>query len=290
MAWDKLRLTGKVLVFFLPYAFKLLFQRIAAIHHKWTYKATPTAETIVVLGGSFAGIALTKRLVETLPTGFRVVLVEKNSHFNYSFNLPRFAVLQGYEHTAFIPYDGIADGAPPGIFSHVQDTVISISDTQVVLASGDKIDYRYLAIATGASQPLPVQLSSTERDEACVELRSIQQSIKDSQSIAVVGAGAVGIELVTDIKDFYPDKDVALIHSHGQVLSRFGRRLQEYVLPVLHKLDIRVLLNERPPLPLEGGMGKGKTLIFSDGREETFDLVVSFSCAHTLLSGFTDQE
>ncbi|KAJ7922839.1 hypothetical protein B0H13DRAFT_1981952 [Mycena leptocephala] len=174
------------------------------------------------------------------------------------FNFPRFSVVQGYEHTAFIPYDGVAKSAPAGLVTRIQDTVVGLTATNVLLASGRKVDYEYLS--------LPVQVESTEFVPACKEL----------QSIAVVGAGAVGVELATDIKSFYPEKDVTLIHSRGQILNTFGKRLHDHVLPVLRdELDIRVLLNERPQLPRDRALLKATTLTFSDGHEEPFDLTIA---------------
>jgi NADH dehydrogenase FAD-containing subunit len=114
---------------------------------------TPNAKNVVVLGGSFAGIELVNRLVETLPTGYKAVWIEKNSHLNYSFNFPRFSVLPGHEQTAFIPYDGIARGAPTGIFSRVQDRVIGLTENQVLLASGIRSTMR-----TSQSRPSPHSL------------------------------------------------------------------------------------------------------------------------------------
>lgn len=276
MAFDKLKFYGKIIAFYFPYAIKLLRQRVTALCHKWTYKATSNAKNVVVVGGSWAGVELARRLSDTLPTGYKVVMIEKNSHFHYTFNFPRYSVVQGREHTAFIPYDGITKNAPKGIFSHVKDTVDDITSTHVHLASGDKIDYEYLAIATGSSQPPPARLSSTDWEDACSELRSIQESVKDATSIAVVGGGAVGIELATDIKEFYPGKEVTLIHSRGQLMSSFKERLHDHVLPILQDMKIRVLLNERAKVP-NGVMGTGKTLTFSDGRQEAFDLVVRFT-------------
>ncbi|KIK99529.1 hypothetical protein PAXRUDRAFT_131941, partial [Paxillus rubicundulus Ve08.2h10] len=46
-------------------------------------------------------------LAAGLPSGWRVVLVDRNSHFNHVYNLPRYAVLPGHEHKAFIPYDNL---------------------------------------------------------------------------------------------------------------------------------------------------------------------------------------
>jgi NAD(P)H-nitrite reductase large subunit len=276
MPLDKVTVLIKALGFFIPHLGRVAIRRVAAYGHSWTWRNTPNAKNVVVLGGSFAGIELVNRLAETLPTGYKAVWIEKNSHLNYSFNFPRFSVLTGHEQTAFIPYDGIAKGAPKGIFSRVQDTAVGLTENQVLLASGDKIDYAYLAIATGSSQPLPVQVVSTERSDACHELQGVQQSIKASKKIAIVGGGAVGVELASDIKDFYPDKEVTLIHSRDQLLSHFGKRLQEYTLTVLRdELKVRVLLNERPKMPTAGSFARSASLTFSNKREEQFDLIVS---------------
>ena len=280
MSSDKFKVLIKALGFFVPYLGRVAVRRVAAYGHHWTWRNTPDAQNVVVLGGSFAGIELVNRLAETLPTGYKAVWIEKNSHLNYLFNFPRYSVLTGHEHTAFIPYDGVAKGAPAGIFTRIQDRAVTIMENQVLLASGDRIDYAYLAIATGSSQPLPVQVASTERDEACRELQGIQQTIKAGQKIAIVGGGAVGVELASDIKDFYPDKQVTLIHSRDRLMNHFGKRIGDYALTALEdELKIRVLLNERPTMPAAGNFAREAYLMFSDGREEQFDLIVSRTSA-----------
>ncbi|KAK7745814.1 hypothetical protein SLS53_002531 [Cytospora paraplurivora] len=250
-------------------------RRVAAAYHRWTWQDKPNAKNVVVVGGSFAGIQLVRRLAETLPTGYKVVWVEKNSHLNYSFVFPRFSVMAEHEHMAFIPYDGVGRGAPSGIVTHIHDTAVDITQTQVLLASGHSIDYAYLAIATGSSQQIPVQVISTERENACYELRTVQELIRINQKIAVVGGGAVGVQLSSDIKDFYPAKEVTLINSRDHLLSPFGKRLQDYALNALrNELNVRVLLNERPKLPAHGNLATSAKLTFSDGREEEFDLII----------------
>jgi apoptosis-inducing factor 2 len=67
--------------------------------------------------------------------------VEKNSHFNYLFNFPRYSVLEGHEHKAFVPYAGLAKDAPKGIFELVQDLATNISDSEVELKSRERIKF-----------------------------------------------------------------------------------------------------------------------------------------------------
>jgi NADH dehydrogenase FAD-containing subunit len=123
--------------FLVPRAWQVLCENIRTRIHRLTYRAVPNPKNIVVIGGSFGGIELTRKLASSLTTGYRVVLVEKNSHFNYTFNFPRYSVLQGHEHLAFIPYDGTAKGAPAGIYRHVRGEASSITKESVQLASGE---------------------------------------------------------------------------------------------------------------------------------------------------------
>jgi len=51
-------------------------------------------------------------LAQKLPPTHRVILVDRNSHFNHLYVFPRFSVLPGHEQKAFIPYNSIFKGAP----------------------------------------------------------------------------------------------------------------------------------------------------------------------------------
>src|SRR6187402_2766515 len=97
MASDKLRLFGTYLPIMLKYALTILHHRIQVLIHRHTYHASPSALNVVIIGGSFSGAFLAWRLAESLPSGYKVVLVEQNSHFNYTFNFPRYSVVQGRE-------------------------------------------------------------------------------------------------------------------------------------------------------------------------------------------------
>lgn len=274
MASDKLKIIGKAILILIPYGLERLRQKLLAVQHRWSYKALPTAQNVVIIGGSFAGIELAKRLVETLPTGYRVILIEKNSHLNFSWVFPRFSVISGYEKKAFIPYDGIARNAPAGIFTRVQDTVTDITASQVNLASGEKIDYAYLAIATGSSQPLPAKVLSTDANEGSKELRTVQERIQAANRVAVIGGGAMGIEIATDIKSFFPSTEVTVFHSRNQLLPSFGRKLHDFVLLVMETLGIKVVLEARPEiLP-------GQKSLRLAGVVQEFDFIVNYPHSH----------
>lgn len=282
---------GKALRAMLGLGVQRAAQQIQAAGHRWTWRNIENAKNVVIIGGSYAGIHLARRLSETLPTGYRAVLVERNSHFNHLFVFPRFGVVPGREQTAFVPYDGIPSFGPRGILRHVRGSVSSFTPTQVRLASGESIDYEYLAIATGTWQPPPSKASSTEKAEACAELRGAQKRIQHANRIAVIGGGPVGIQIATDIASYFPEKSVTLIHSRAQLLPNFGPRLHEHAYKAMQQLKINVILGERPQLDGNGGDAGPGTLSLKDGRTIQYDLVVRLvSLAKTTekLTKFTD--
>jgi NADH dehydrogenase FAD-containing subunit len=178
------------------FTFRFAIQRVQSVIHRHTYRASPNPRNVVVVGGSFAGSYLVQRLANTLPSGYRVVLLEKQSHFNHAFAFPRNSVLPGRESKAFIPYN-IADGAPEGIFQSVCDEALEVTDTDIEMASGNRLSYDYLVIATGAAQSPPARLKSRDREGGITELQGFQQRISKAERIAVVGGGAAGVELIT---------------------------------------------------------------------------------------------
>jgi NADH dehydrogenase FAD-containing subunit len=254
------------------FALSALIRKVAATVHHYTYKALPPSQTknVVIVGGSFAGYFTAKFLSETLPTGYRVVLVEKNSHFNYVFAFPRFSVVGGYENLAFTPYGGLAKGVPNGVFEFVQGKVESVDGSVVSLEGGKELEYAYLVVATGTSSALPSKVAATESLHAQGELKVMQSQIEKAARIAVVGGGAVGIEVASDIKDVYPEKNVVLLHSRDRLLPSFGERLHEYVTQRLGEMGVEIWFNERPQI-----VERSQTLKLKTGKEESFDLIVS---------------
>ncbi|CAK7210203.1 hypothetical protein SCUCBS95973_000699 [Sporothrix curviconia] len=311
---DTLRFFAFIVAFLPGYAGAALARKVRAILHGWTYKGpTDTPKVVVVVGGSFAGYQLMARLTETLPTGWQAVLVEKNEHFNWSFAFPRFSVVPGHERTAFMAYAKIlAKGVQRGIARFVQGEAASVvtataaaggkdNDKHVRLASGETVPYDILVVATGSAQRPPAKLlGAAHKATACAELRTLQDRIRRARTVAVVGGGAVGVELVTDIKtyahvvaerhradnkdhnkdDSVADKDVTLVHSRTQLLNRFGPRLHEHVAGVLAKQGITVELGQRVTIAYKdggdesAGAGRPGTLHFPDGRAVEYDCIL----------------
>jgi thioredoxin reductase len=253
----------------ISFAIDRLLSKLASLRHRSTYKEVESPKNVVIIGASFAGCQAAKSLATSLPTGYRVILVEKSSHFQFTWVFPRFSVISGHEHKAFIPYDHLVDGAPLGSYKMVRDTVGSISETAVSLESGHSLEYEYLIIATGSQAGTPSRLNVNWKEDGIEVLKDLQHAIANAGKLVVVGGGPAGVELALDAKCVHPLQEVTLVHSRSALLQNFGQKLHVAALAALEKAGIRVILGERVK-------AESKTEVtLESGERIPCDLVVS---------------
>ncbi|QKX57986.1 uncharacterized protein TRUGW13939_05106 [Talaromyces rugulosus] len=270
--FSKVVLFTKFFVAVLPILCERLVLSIRAQIHHYTYKPGSDPRNIIIIGGSFGGQSLAVELAKRIPNGYRVVLIEKNSHFNFSWLFPRVSVVEGHEHKAFIPYHGGFAKLPAGSFHFIQACVVAVDEHAVTLQDGTRLEYTYLAVATGSTGVPPWHLATGEKRDGVEVFRGMQKAIRDAKDLVIVGGGAVGVELAADAKTKYPEKNVSLIHSRSTLLNSFGPKLHDYVMEEFRKLEINVHLGERAP----EGVQNEKALDFTlkSGKVVTFDLLI----------------
>ncbi|KAL6893027.1 FAD/NAD(P)-binding domain-containing protein [Trichoderma longibrachiatum] len=218
----------------------------------WSGSSTAEERTrnIVIVGASFAGYRAARIIARSLPprSPYQVVVVEPNSHFQFTWVLPRFCVVKGHEHKAFIPYGGYMAGAPENSYRWVKDKVADIDKTTVKLQdNGGAIPYEFLVIATGSGvrDGLPSRVNATDKLDGMKLLQGMQNRIEAAQTVVVVGGGAAGVEVATDAKALYPAKNIVLIHSRAAVMHRFGEGLQKAAREGLERLGVELVLQDR---------------------------------------------
>ncbi|KAH3074111.1 hypothetical protein V6000_001681 [Aspergillus fumigatus] len=224
--------------------------------------ATPL-KNIIVVGGSYVGRATAQELARVIPETHRVLLIEPHSHFHHLFAFPRFAIVPGHEHKAFIPYTGIFSSVPrPSAHAVVQARVLSVSPQFVTLdrqwQDSKHIPYEYLAIATGTRLAEPAGMKSDDKVSSVQYLRNHQADIQRAKSILIVGGGAVGVQMATDLREYYPDKDVTLVQSRARVMPLFHEQLHELIKKRFDELGVRLIVGARASVPPEGFPTNGK--------------------------------
>jgi NADH dehydrogenase FAD-containing subunit len=100
--------------------------------------------------------------------------------------------------------------------------------------------------------------------------------VQHSSSIAIIGGGAVGVQLATDIKELYPDKNVTLIHSRPTVMNRFHDDLDAIIKKRCKELGVNLKLGARVKLPTSGFPQDGRMfeVELQDGTSVSADFAV----------------
>ncbi|KAI5241348.1 putative oxidoreductase [Aureobasidium subglaciale] len=241
---------------------------------------------IAVIGGSYVGVNTAQQLAQKFHGRFQVLLIEKNSHFQHLFAFPRFAVTSKVDtHKAFIPFTpGTFAACPVGSGVVVRAGVTRIDKTEIQLdrsvklneRSVDRIPYQYLIIATGTKLTPPSTLPSSDKADGVTYLREHADKVQKSSNIAIIGGGAVGVQMATDIKEIYPEKSVTLIHSRDQIMNKFHPQLDSIIKDRCAELGIKLKLGSRVKLPAKGYPTDGSTfnIELQDGSAVSTDFAV----------------
>ncbi|RMD40577.1 hypothetical protein DV735_g4567, partial [Chaetothyriales sp. CBS 134920] len=251
-----------------------LFLKLKGRIHRLTYKSVARPKNVVVVGGSFAGWWLLDTLIKALPTGWRVVLIEKNSHFHFTWLWPRMVGVPGHDHKSIVPYPAKHPQAPEGIYELKRGNAISIEKDAVVLEGGERVPFEYLVIATGSSPRFPTGLNPLSKGEVLKYFGGLQDQIRAAGSIVLVGGGPVGVEIGTDVKSRYPDKSVTIIHSRARLMNNFGTRLHDAGIEACKELNILVYFEERPSFP-KGTTHENGSLTLKSGETVKYDLLIN---------------
>ncbi|GAP85205.1 putative apoptosis-inducing factor 2 [Rosellinia necatrix] len=276
--WLVARAVGNIGAFIGYLISRSIWLRMRRIRHRLFSSpehADHRQRNIVVVGASMAGYHAAKTIAEALLPGlpYQVVVVEPHDHFHFTWVLPRFSVVEGHEHKAFIPYGPYLRKLPDGVLKWIQGCAIRITKDKVHLKSGEEIPYEFLVVATGAgaADALPSRVDADDKTEGIAKLRGLQTKIKDAKNLVVVGGGAAGVELATDAKSLYSEKTVVLVHSRDNVMHRFGAELQKAAMDGLKNLGINVITGDRL---IGEDRGRGVVKLRS-GREVKCDFLVN---------------
>ncbi|RWA04407.1 hypothetical protein EKO27_g10698, partial [Xylaria grammica] len=237
---------------------------------------------IIVVGGSYVGVATTQGLANILPSTHRVLLIEPHSHFHHLFAFPRFAIAPTYEHKAFIPYSGTFAAAPnPDRHHVVRARVSALHRDHVVLdrewQGAREIPYEYLVVATGTKLRAPGTMTDDDKPLSVKYLQDYQQRLKNAKSVAIVGGGAVGVQMATDLKEIYPDKDITLVHSRDQLMPVYHSKLSDIIKARCQELGVKLVLGSRVDIPedeFQNASGGPITVSLQNGSTLQADVVI----------------
>lgn len=162
----------------------------------------------------------------------------------------------------------------------VQARVTSIRPEHIELdrewQGSKQIPFDYVVVATGTRLSKPAAMEHDDKPSSVKYLQNHQADVKRSRSILIVGGGAVGVQMATDLKEYYPDKEVTVIQSRPRVMPNFHHGLHEIIQKRFDELGIRLITGSRVKIPPGGFPNDGSTfdVQLTNGTTESTEFVI----------------
>lgn len=156
--------------------------------------------------------------------------------------------MPSHEHKAFIPYTGIFSSIsqePNSSSRHavIEARALSVGPRHLQLdrqwKGSSQVPFEYLVVATGTHLSQPAGMKDDDKLSSVAYLQKHQAEIKRSRSIVIVGGGAVGVQMATDLKEYYPGKEITVVQSRPKLMPQFHENLHEIVKARFDELGIK---------------------------------------------------
>jgi NADH dehydrogenase FAD-containing subunit len=263
-----------------------------------------STETILILGGSFAGIGAAhfclKHVIPQLPkkegVTYNLTMVNPSKDFYWRIAAPRASVSKEMmpPKKIFYPIEPAFTYAFPkfkfvqGTATHVDPAGQTVSVTTVE-GEQQSIQYAALVIATGVSTPSP--LFTQQTDAAALEnvYDAFQAGLKSAKTVVIGGGGPVGVETAGEIAEFLngkpgfmasapknPKANVTLVCGDKKLLpilrEAIGATAQQY----LKRLGCEVVYNTKVVSANKLGEAEGAktTVELSNGKTIEADIYI----------------
>jgi NADH dehydrogenase len=197
-----------------------------------------TAPRVAVLGAGYAGVTAAKLVAKH--SNAAVTLINDSDRFQERMRNHQLATGQRLRDLPL--RDLLKRTGIRLVIDRV--TRIDTEERQVALASGAApVGYDTLVYALGSHADLDAVPGAAEHATAVATAEHAQQlrdRVSSAGTIAVVGGGLTGIEMVTELAETYPDRTVLLVTSGtpGAMLNERGR---QHLFETFDRLGIEVL-------------------------------------------------
>ena len=193
---------------------------------------------VLIIGGGFGGVGVAQKLAKE---GVDVTLLDRKNYFEVTFaTLRNVTAPQKHGNTPRKLYSDFISG------TFIQAGVSSMTNSEVMLDSGEVIHFKQAIISTGSRYPtLPEAKSNSKFDyaERNQEMLDAHESLSSAESVLVIGGGAVGVEFAGEIASSFPSKDITLVHTTNRLLDNAEPKAQRKALEQLTGKGVKVKLN-----------------------------------------------
>ncbi|OQU98978.1 hypothetical protein CLAIMM_04686 [Cladophialophora immunda] len=281
---------------------------------------------VVIVGGAYAGLSVARNLVNIcdgneqlfnpmpIPTVSppsrmpAITLIDERDGIFHTMGSPLSIVSESFAKRSWMPFSSI--GALPQ-FSRVsfkQGRVTRVDPASKKLfwrrtpeqrsdCEEEVESYDYLVVASGLRRQWPAVPKAFLKDGFVMDVRATVDSFSKAETpIVVIGGGAVGVEMASEIKNHFASKEVILFHSRSELLSSeplpsdFKAQTRSLLADsgVSVRLGCRVLQRQQQ---LHSSAGQTLTkLDLSDGEHIIAEIVIDTTTGHKPSTDFLPTE
>ncbi|KAF8178480.1 hypothetical protein BJ912DRAFT_664608 [Pholiota molesta] len=232
---------------------------------------------VVIVGAGGAGAQVARLLSSMLrPDEYNLLLVTARPYYTHLPAWVRMSVTdEGHlEDRAHITYNyTLHNGNGQFIIGKVASIASEEGDKPGVLTleSGETVEYSILVLTPGSVWEGPLNIPDTKK-ETTEHLSSWREKFKNAHDIVLVGGGAVAAEYAGEMKDFWPEKKVTIVHGQDLLLNdAYPNCFRKDVAKGLRSRGIEIVLNDWVDElePSESGVIKTR-----NGKRIIADLVI----------------
>jgi len=129
------------------------------------------------------------------------------------------------------------------------------------------LNFDGLILCTGSSYPGPIRSPVLGLDQRRKEVAQAAKSVDVADSIALLGAGLVGVEFAAEIASKHPDKQVWLLDLAGRVLPTLPVEASRRAAAKLERLGVKLSLGGKSSV-------KNNQILHPNGEKVKVDLVL----------------
>ncbi|RJE27027.1 AMID-like mitochondrial oxidoreductase [Aspergillus sclerotialis] len=250
---------------------------------------TTTTTSIVVIGGSYAGIGVSHGLLQQLPN-IKVTLINPSTDLSYNIASPRFLTkpdLIPEERYIFSIPDAFKKYSTDSFqFVHGKAKEINLENKLVsVEGSTEDIKYDYLVIASGSTTPasigkesFPAPFKAPIDGDVRDAIKKTHSAIGVSKSIIIGGAGPVGVEFAGELVEVFggdAKKEITLISGTEKPLASLMNSAQDAAAQILRDKGVTLKTSAQIEKAEYDDTAKQWTVTLAGGETLKADLYIS---------------
>lgn len=252
---------------------------------------TSKTTSIVVIGGSYAGIGVSHELLKQQLPNTKVTLINPTPELYYNIAAPRLITKPNLipEEKYIYSIPDAFQKYPADAFQFVQGKAVAI-DLETKLVSiesptAEPVMYDYLVIASGSTTPATMGRESFQAPfkalvggdlRGCIE--RTHAAIRDAKTIVIGGAGPVGVEFAGELVEAFAGeekKEVTLISGAEKPLPGLTLSVQDAAAQVLREKGVTLKTSCLVESAEYDSDAKQWTVTVAGGETLTADLYIS---------------